>query len=98
MNKDKKRELLESLENITSWRQKEQFYKKYEIIEIFTGTVRKRVGIFSTDLSGSRQPYNWNGEYVYRVYEISTGTVVHEGYFLDDWDLIEELEEELGIW
>ena len=32
-----------------------------------------------------------------KFYEINSGTVVHEGYFLDDWDLIEELEEELGI-
>ena len=96
MNKDKKRELLENLKNITDWRQKEQFYKKYEIIEIFTGTVKKRVGIFSTDLNGSRQPHDWNGEYTQRVYEINTGTIVHEGYFLDDLELIEQLEEELG--
>ena len=82
MNKDKKRELLEY---IISWRQKEPFYKKYEIIKIFTG------------IDGSRQPYNWNGEYVYRVYELDTDTIVHEGYFLDDLELIEQLEEELEI-
>lgn len=91
MNNDKKRELLETLQSGDN----KQFYKKYEVVEVFTGTVEREVDIFSTDNNDSREVQNWSGEYVYNIYEIYTGTIVYEGHFLDELELIEELEAEL---
>lgn len=91
MNNDKKRELLETLQSGDN----NQFNKKYEIVEIFIGTVERKVDIFSTDYSGIKVLRDWNGEYMYRVHETNTGTIVYEGYFLDKLELIEELEAEL---
>lgn len=91
MNKDKKRELLETLQSGDN----KQFHKKYEVVETFTGTVEREVDIFSTDNNDSREVQNWNGEYMYSIYETNTGTIVYEGHFLDELELIEELEAEL---
>ena len=91
MNKDKKRELLETLQSGDN----KQFYKKYEVVETFIGTVEREVDIFSTDNNDSREVQNWDGEYVYNIYEIYTCTIVYEGHFLDELELIEELEAEL---
>lgn len=91
MNKDKKRELLETLQSGDN----KQFHKKYAVVETFIGTVEREIDIFSTDNNDSREVQNWNGEYVYNIYEIYTGTIVYEGHFLDELELIEELEAEL---
>ena len=91
MNNDKKRELLKTLQSGDN----KQFHKKYEVVETFIGTVEREVDIFSTDNNESREVQNWDGEYVYNIYEIYTGTIVYEGHFLDELELIEELEAEL---
>ena len=57
MNNDKKRELLETLQSGDN----KQFYKKYEVVETFIGTVEREVDIFSTDNNESREVQNWDG-------------------------------------
>ena len=91
MNNDKKRELLETLQSGDN----KQFYKKYEVVETFIGRVEREFDIFLTDNNDSREVQNWNGEYMYTIYEANTGTIVYEGHFLDELELIEELEAEI---
>ena len=90
MNTDKKSKLLAVLEN----RDSKQFHDKYYVIETFVGTVEKEVEIFSLDTNGYE---NWYGEYNYEIYERGTDVIVYDGYFMDEEELIRELQEELEL-
>ena len=90
MNKDKKSKLLAVLEN----RDSKQFHEKYYVVKTFVGTVEKEVEIFSLDTNGYE---NWYGEYNYEIYEQKTDVIVYEGYFMDEEELIRELQEELEL-
>ena len=90
MNTDKKSKLLAVLEN----RDSKQFHEKYYVIETFVGTVEKEVEIFSLDTNGYE---NWYGEYNYEIHERGTDAIVYDGYFMDEEELIRELQEELEL-
>lgn len=90
MNNDKKSKLLAVLES----RDSKQFHERYYVIETFVGTVEKEVEIFSLDTNGYE---NWYGEYNYEIYEQGTDTIVYDGYFMDEEELMSELREELGL-
>lgn len=90
MYTDKKKELLAMLES----RDSKNFHEKYYVVETFVGTVEKEVDIFSSD---TRSEEEWSGEYNYEIYEQKTGTIVYDGYFMDEEELMSELREELEL-
>lgn len=90
MNTDKKSKLLAVLQE----RDSKKFHDKYYVVEVFVGTVEKEVEIFSLDTNGYE---NWSGEYNYEIYEQETDAIVYDGYFMDEEELIRELQEELEL-
>lgn len=90
MYTDKKKELLTMLAS----KDRKKFYSKYYVIETFVGTVEKEIDIFSSDNDGEEER---SGEYNYEIYEQETGTIVYDGYFMDEEELMSELREELEL-
>ena len=83
------KELIELLHDL---KDEELFRDKYYIVEYFNGASESSFNVFT----GEVKVFHSEGDYHYSIYNANNGEKVFTGYFTDEYELKESIEDELN--